>query len=273
MTDSFRRSSRRGFLLSASALAAGALLGPRGGAAAPDSAGPPDPALLDDLVAANRILAAEGVVDGYGHVSVRHDKNPNRYLIARSMAPELVTAADILELDLDSVPVNLGNRKMYLERFIHGEIYKARPDVISIVHHHSPAVIPFGVTQVPLKPVYHMASFVGLGVPVFEIREAGGITDMLVSKPELGRALAATLGDKPAALMRGHGAVVVGRSIMESVGRSIYLQMNARLQAQALALSSEVTYLSDDEVRKAQGGAGGYERAWELWKRKAMQGR
>ena len=267
--------SRRTFVVGSS-LALAVMLASRARIAqsAPESAGPVDPGLLEDLVAANHILAAEGVVDGYGHVSVRHDKNPNRYLIARSMAPELVTADDIVELDLDSVPVDLRGRKLYLERFIHGEIYKARPDVKSVVHHHSPAVIPFGVSKVPLRPVYHMASFVGLGVPLFEIRDAGGVTDMLVGSPQLGSALAKVLGDKPAALMRGHGAVVVGRTVVESVGRSIYLQMNARLQAQAMALGSDITYLDAGEVAKTQGlGGGGYERAWELWKKKALANR
>jgi ribulose-5-phosphate 4-epimerase/fuculose-1-phosphate aldolase len=264
-----RGPTRRDFLTACTILTAGALMGHAGGArSAPASAGPADPALIEDLVAANRILADQGVVDGYGHVSARHDKDPNRYVISRSVAPELVTAEDILELDLDSNPVDLRGRKLYLERYIHGEIYKARPDVKSVVHHHSAAVIPFGVTKIPLRPVYHMAAFVGLGVPVFEIRDAGGLTDMLVRTPELGRALAATLAGKPAALMRGHGAVVVGASIPEAVARSVYLQMDARLQAQAIALGGEITYLDPEEVRKL-GGLGGYDRAWDLWKRKA----
>ena len=260
--------ARREFLSAFAALAGGALLAaPLRSRAEPASAGPADPRLIEDLVAANRILAAESVVDGYGHVSVRHDKDPNRYLIARSVAPELVTAEDILELDLDSNAVDLRGRKMYLERFIHGEIYKVRPDVKSVVHHHSAAVIPFGVSGVPLRPVYHMAAFVGLGVPVFEIRDAGGTTDLLVKTPELGKALARTLGDKPAALMRGHGAVVVGESLAMAVGRSIYLQMDARLQAQAMALSGNIKYLDDGEVEKLK-GLDSYDRAWELWKRK-----
>jgi len=264
------RLTRRNFLTAYTALTAGILLGVASRARSePESVGPADPALIEDLVAANRILADQGVVDGYGHVSARHNQDPNRYLLARSVAPELVTAEDIVEFDLDSNAVDPRGRKFYLERFIHGEIYKARPEVKSVVHHHSPAVIPFGVTNVPLKPIYHMAAFVGLGVPVFEIREAGGMTDMLVSTPELGRALARTLADKPAALMRGHGAVVVGASIPESVARSVYLQMNARLQAQAIALGGEITYLDPEEVRKL-GGLGGYDRAWQLWKRKAI---
>jgi ribulose-5-phosphate 4-epimerase/fuculose-1-phosphate aldolase len=227
------------------------------------------PALLEDLVAANRTLAALEIVDGYGHVSVRHDKDPNRYLIARSIAPELVGAGDILELDLDSKPVGGGEPKMYLERFIHGEIYKVRPDVKAVVHHHAPSVIPFAASKVPLQPLYHMAAFIGRGIPIFDIRKVSGDTDMLVRSPELGRALARTLGDKPAALMRGHGAVVVGETIGQVVGRSYYLQMNARLQAQAMGLGGEVTYLSAGEAAKAE-GFGGYERAWELWKRKAL---
>lgn len=173
-----------------------------------------------------------------------------------------------MEYDLDSNPVDAKDRSMYTERFIHGEIYKLRPDVKVIVHNHSPSVIPFGVTAVPLRPLYHMSAYIGEGVPVFEIRSAGGMTDMLVRNPALGRALAQTLGSKPTALMRGHGAVVVGPSFPLAVGRSIYLEMNARLQAQAMALGGSVTYLDPEEVRKAL--LDGYQRGWELWKRKAM---
>ncbi len=214
-----------------------------------------DAALIEDLVAANRILAALEIVDGYGHVSVRHDKDPNRYLIARSIAPESVTANDVLELDLDSKPVNGGDAKMYLERFIHGEIYKARPDVKAVVHNHAASVIPFGVTTVPLRPIYHMAGFIGRGVPIFDIRKVAGETDMLVKTPALGVALARALGDKPAALMRGHGAVVVGDSLPQVVGRSYYLQMDAKLQAQAMALGGDITYLDAGEAAKTEGTA------------------
>jgi ribulose-5-phosphate 4-epimerase/fuculose-1-phosphate aldolase len=264
--------ARRDFLSTFAALTGSALLGlPSHSRAEPASAGPPDPQLIEDLVAANHILAAESVVDGYGHVSVRHDKDPNRYLIARSVAPALVTPADILELDLDSVAVDLRGRKLYLERYIHGEIYKARPDVKSVVHHHSAAVIPFGITGVPLRPVYHMAAFVGKGVPVFDTRDVAGDTDLLVKTPELGKALARTLGDKPAALMRGHGAVVVGESLPMSVGRSIYLQMDARLQADAMVLGGNAKYLDAGEV-EALRGLDNYERAWDMWKRKVSAG-
>jgi ribulose-5-phosphate 4-epimerase/fuculose-1-phosphate aldolase len=260
---------RRGFLTGCLGLGSTLLLARAFDARAqPATAGPADAGLIEDLVAANHILAAENVVDGYGHVSARHGHDGDRFLISRSVAPELVQPDDILELDLDGNAVDLRGRKLYLERFIHGEIYRARPDVKAIVHHHSAAVIPFSITKVPLQPVYHMAAFVGQGIPVFEIRDAGGTTDMLVRTPDLGRALAVTLADKPAALMRGHGAVVVGRSIPEAVARSVYLQMNARLQAQAMALGGEITYLDAGEVERL-GAPSWYDRAWELWKRKA----
>src|SRR5262250_1965958 len=238
--------------------------------AAPASAGPADPKLIEDLVAANRILVDQGVVDGYGHVSVRHEKAADRYLMSRSIAPELVTAADIMEYDLDSVPVDPRGRTSYLERFIHGEIYRVRPDVHAIVHNHSPSVIPFGVSGVPLRPIYHMSAFLGEGAPVFEIRSAaGGATDMLVRTPALGKALAQPLGSRAVALMRGHGCVVVGANHPQAVFRSVYTEMNARLQAQAMALGgNNVTYLSPEEVSKVDNTVGGtILRPWELWKR------
>jgi len=235
----------------------------------PASAGPADATLIEDLVAANRILAEQGILDGYGHVSVRHDREPGRYLLARSLAPELVTAADIMEYDLDSDPVDARGRAMYTERFIHGEIYKVRRDVIAIVHHHSPSVIPFTISTVPLQPLYHMSAFVGEGVPVFEIRKAGGMTDMLIRDPELGRALAQTLGRHPAALLRGHGSVVVGATLPLAVGRSIYMELNAKLQIQAMALGGGLTYLDPEEVRKVEARQD-YARSWELWRRKGL---
>jgi ribulose-5-phosphate 4-epimerase/fuculose-1-phosphate aldolase len=267
--------TRRALVSGGAAFLAAAVLGTgrRASAqAAPASAGPADPKLVDDLVAANRILVDQGVLDGYGHVSVRHPADPNRYLMARSVAPELVTAGDILEYDLDSNPVDARGRALYLERFIHGEIYKARPDVTAVVHNHSPSVIPFGASRVPLRPLYHMSAFIGDGVPVFDIRDAaGGPTDMLVRTPELGQALARALGPRPAALMRGHGAVVVGPAIPHAVARSVYLEMNARLQAQAMALGGSVTYLDAEEARRADASVTGtYGRPWELWRRKAL---
>jgi ribulose-5-phosphate 4-epimerase/fuculose-1-phosphate aldolase len=232
-----------------------------------------DVELIDDLVAANRILADQGVLDGFGHVSARHDKDPNRFLLARSMAPALVTAADIMEFDLDSNPFDARGRTAYLERFIHSEIYKAHPDVRAVVHSHSPAVIPFGVVGVSLRPIFHLGGFLGAGVPVFEIRDAGGeATDMLVRSPELGAALAKTLGSGPVALMRGHGDVVVGQSVRQAVFRAIYTEVNARLQSEALRLGQgQVVFLNDEEARRAaQTNSGQVGRPWELWKAQAL---
>ena len=228
--------------------------------------------LIEDLVCAYRILAEHGVIDGYGHVSVRSDRDPGRYLLARSLAPELVTEADIMEYDLDSTPVDQRGRDMYRERFIHGEIYKARPGVIAVVHNHSPSVIPFGVTTAALRPIFHMAAFVGEGVPTFEIRDAERGTDLLVKTPYLGQALARTLGEHPAALMRGHGAVVVGENLPRAVGRSIYLEICARLQMQAMAIAGaggKITFLDDAEVA-ASNPVQDYGRAWHLWRSKAL---
>jgi ribulose-5-phosphate 4-epimerase/fuculose-1-phosphate aldolase len=238
----------------------------------PASGGVPDPKLIEDLVAANRILHNEGINDAFGHVSVRSDKTPNRYFLARSLAPELVTPADLIEYDLDSNPVNLNGREQYSERFIHGEIYKARPDVFAVVHNHSADVIPFSVSTVPLRPVFHVASFLIEGVPVFDIRKDIGITDMLVSDPARGRALAQALGRAPVVLMRGHGASVVGPSLPYAVGRSVYLSFNARVQAQAMALGGAIAYLDPQEAKAylARGESRGYERPWESWKRAAM---
>ena len=232
-----------------------------------------DPALIDDLVAANRILYNEGVVDGFGHVSARHDRRAGHFLLARSMAPGLVTAADIMEFDRDGEAVDGDGRTAYLERFIHSEIFKLRPDVQAVVHSHSPTVIPFGATTVPLQPIYHMGSFLGSGVPVFEIRDSGGpATDMLIRNAPLGAALAASLGDNAVALLRGHGNVVVGGSVREAVFRAVYTEVNARLAAEALRLGQgRVTFLNAAEAAAAtatnQAQVG---RAWDLWKAKAL---
>jgi ribulose-5-phosphate 4-epimerase/fuculose-1-phosphate aldolase len=236
---------------------------------------PAGPTLIEDLVAANRILSREGVVDGFGHVSVRHDSAPDVFLLARSMAPGLVTAADIMVFGLDGEALGADRRTAYVERYIHSEIYKAQPEVAAIVHSHSPAVIPFGVTAAKLRPIYHMSSFLGTDVPVFEIRDThGDATDMLIRSPALGAALAASLGQATVALMRGHGNVVVGRSIPEVVFRAIYTEMNARLQADALRLGDgRVTYLSDGEAAASMAtNAGVLTRAWELWKAVALSG-
>jgi len=240
-------------------------------AASPDSGGSVDAELLEDLVAANRILADQGVLDGYGHVSMRHPKHSERYLLSRSLAPELVTAGDIMEYDLDSNPVDQRARTMYLERFIHGEIYKARPEVNAVVHSHSPAVVPFSVSSVALKPIYHMSAFLHHGVPVFEIRDAAGMTDLLVRDPKLGRALALSLGDKPVALMRGHGNVTVGSGIPFAVYFAIYTEVNARLQLQAIGLGGSINYLAPEEGKLYEPNiTGTINRPWELWKKKAL---
>ena len=224
---------------------------------------------LDDLVAANRILAEHGVIDAYGHVSLRSPKDPNRYYLAHSIAPERVQAEDILEYDLDSRPLDDAGRESVRERFIHGEIYKTRPDVMAVVHNHSPSVIPFSVTGVPMRALFHMAAFVGDGLPNFEIRDVQKGTDLLVKTAVLGKALASILGTKPAALMRGHGAVVVGENIARAVGRSVYLEQSARMQMQALLLSKNITYLDEAEVQASQ-PIQDYKRAWPLWRAKAL---
>lgn len=229
----------------------------------------PNPKLVEELVLANHILAGNGVLDAYGHVSVRDDRNPNHYLLARHMPAGLVTADDIIEYDFDSNAVGAAASTGYTERFIHGGIYKARPDVMAVVHFHAPEVIPFSVTAVPLQPIYHMAAFLGEGVPIFEIRKAGGVTDMLIRNTALGQALAAALGNKPAALLRGHGAVVVAPSLHVVAGRAFYMTLNARIQAQAMQLSGgKVTYLEQEEARKAA-PQDGFERAWALWQHSA----
>ena len=224
---------------------------------------------LEDLVAAYRILAEHGVIDAYGHVSMRSPDNPKRYFIARSLAPEIVQLEDIMEYDLDSNPLDERGRESVRERYIHGEIYKARPEVVAVVHNHSPSVIPFSVTGVPMKPIYHMASFIGDGVPNFEIRKVAKGTDLLVKTPKLGAALAKTLGKSSAALMRGHGSVTVGENIARSVGRSIYLELSARMQMQAMLLGSKITWMDAAEV-KANMPVQDYKRAWPLWRERAL---
>ena len=185
-----------------------------------------DPTIIEDLVAGSRILADQNILDAFGHVSIRHPSDPGRYLMSRNLAPALVTADDIIEYDLDSNPLNDNGRRSFLERFIHGEIYRARQDVKAIVHTHSPSVIPFSVTQTKMMPISQMGSFLASGVPIFEIRNSGGMTNLLVSNNQLGKALAATLGNTSAALLRGHGNVVVGPSIQIAVARAIYMAVS-----------------------------------------------
>jgi HCOMODA/2-hydroxy-3-carboxy-muconic semialdehyde decarboxylase len=223
---------------------------------------------IADLVLANHILADQGVVDGFGHISVRSAKNPKHYYISRSRAPALVTIDDIMEIDLDDQPIDARGRTSYLERFIHSEIYKVRPDVQSVIHSHSPGVIPFGVSDVPLKPISHMAGFLVRAVPVFEIREAGGNeTDMLIRSKALGAALAKTLDNGTVVLMRGHGDTVVGNSIKTAVLHAIYTEANARLEAQAISLGGKVVYMNETEASKiGDQNDKLVDRPWEIWK-------
>lgn len=227
--------------------------------------------LVENLVAANLILFDHEILDGFGHVSTRHDKDPEKFVMARYVAPGIVTKADIREFNLDSVPVPDRGEKHYSERYIHGEIYKARPDVMAVIHSHAPPLIPFGATGAPLRPLYHMSAHIGLGVPLFEIRRFSNEGQMLIRSPQLGRALAGVLADKPMVLMRGHGATIVAPSLSLAVYRAIYAALNARLQMDAMRLGGEVTYLSPEEVALCvEGVESTNERAWALWKKQAL---
>jgi ribulose-5-phosphate 4-epimerase/fuculose-1-phosphate aldolase len=228
----------------------------------------PDPALVDDLVAANRILFDQGVVDAFGHVSVRHDRRADRFLLARNMAPGQVNAPDILQFLLDGTPLDAGDRRVYLERFIHGSIYRARPDVVAVVHSHSPAVLPFTVVRrARLQPVCHMSGFLAAGAPLFEIRDTvGRASDLLVRDDRIGRALAERLGTANIVLMRGHGSTTVAPSLKLAVYRAVYAEINARMQLQALQLG-EPEYLAREEAEAAMASTEGQvERPWALWK-------
>lgn len=228
--------------------------------------------LIDDLVSANHILFKEGVVDGFGHVSVRDERDPERFLLSKSIAPATVTARDVMEFGMDGEPLNPRGRRPYLERYIHSEIYRARPDVQAIVHSHSSALIPFGITGTPLRPVFHMSGFLGSATPIFEIREAGGpATDMLIRDRKLGAALARTLRAASFALMRGHGSVAVGSTLKQVVYRAIYAEVNARLQSEALRLGT-ITFLNEQEAANAsRTNDGVIDRPWELWKKRAKE--
>ena len=234
-----------------------------------NSGGPVAAELIADLAAASRILVAQGVVDGFGHVSLRHPAAPGRYLMARSIAPGLVTPDDIIEYDLDSNPRNANGRGSFLERFIHGEIYKARADIHAIVHSHSPSVIPFGLVGVPLRAMFHNAAFIAAGVPVFDIREKFGATDMLVGNGEKGVALAAVMGKKDIVLMRAHGSVACGPTLQSAVFRAVYTEVNARIQHWTMALKRDapIAALDDEEGRLADAvNPTAALRAWDLWR-------
>jgi ribulose-5-phosphate 4-epimerase/fuculose-1-phosphate aldolase len=228
-------------------------------------------ALIDDLVVANHILFDQGVVDAFGHISVRHDKRPDRFLLARNMAPGSVMADDIVEFALDGQPVNARGRKVYLERFIHGEIFRRRPDVMSVVHSHSHSIVPLSVVKgAKLRALFHMAGFIGQDTPVFEIRDtAGDGTDLLISDNALGRALAEKFDGADIVLMRGHGSTVVGGSIPQAVYRAVYAELNARYQLEASRLG-EISFLTEAEGRACVDRVEGQvQRPWDLWKAQA----
>jgi HCOMODA/2-hydroxy-3-carboxy-muconic semialdehyde decarboxylase len=236
---------------------------------APKSGGRVPAERIADLAAASRILAAQGVVDGFGHVSMRHPDAPDRYLMARALAPALVTPKDIIEYDLESSPCNAAGRSSFLERFIHGAIYRARPEVMAVVHSHSPSVIPFGLVDVPMRAMFHNAAFIAAGVPVFDIREKFGATDLLVSDRAKGVALVEIMGKQDVVLMRAHGSVACGPTLETAVFRAVYTEVNARIQhwTAVLGNGAPIAALDPDEARLADAvnqGAG--VRAWHLWR-------
>ena len=224
----------------------------------------------EELVTANRILAREGVVDSFGHVSIRHPHRTDRFVLSRARAPECIEAADLIEFTHDGTAIDPAGRNPYAERFIHAAMYECRPDVHAVVHNHSPAVIPFSITSATLSPVMHMCAGIGARIPTWDSRARFGDTNLLVTNQAMGRDLAADLGSRPVILMRGHGCVVVGASLREAVFNSIYLQLNADLQLKAGALGA-ITFLSDGEIDAVlrTRAAFTYERAWEYWCRRA----
>ena len=237
---------------------------------------------LDELVTANRILAREGVVDAFGHVSIRHPERPERFILSRARAPECIEVDDLMQFALDGTPIepaglvppklgtSAGGRHPYAERFIHAAVYERRADVHAVVHHHSPSVIPFGITGTPLKPVMHMCASMGARVPLWDSRTSFGDTNLLVTNLQMARDLAATLDVRPVALMRGHGCVVAGTSLREVVFNAVYLELNANLQLKASSLGP-INFLSDGEVDAIirTRASFTYERAWEYWCRRA----
>jgi ribulose-5-phosphate 4-epimerase/fuculose-1-phosphate aldolase len=223
---------------------------------------------ISDLVIANRLIAHLKLVDSFGHITVRNPENPGRYFMSRSRAPGLVTKEDILEFDLNSSPIDLRGFNPYKERFIHGALYRARPDVISVCHNHAHELLPLAVTNTPMRPALHSASVIGHEVPVWDIRDEFGDTDLLVTSNEMGDSLAHAVGKGRAALMRGHGSVIAGKSLRDAVFATFYLRLNAEVLIKAMSMGKGVTYLSPGEIDKSgelhsqplsQG------RAWEDW--------
>jgi ribulose-5-phosphate 4-epimerase/fuculose-1-phosphate aldolase len=233
------------------------------------SGGPVERATLEDLVAASRILVDQGAFDAAGHVSMRHPGHAERFLMSRSLAPQLITADDIMEFDLDANALEARDRRGFIERYLHAEIYRARPDVMAVAHSHSPSVIAFGLTGTPMRATYHNAAFLAAGVPVFDIREKFGVTDIVVRSPEKGAALAEVLADKSVALLRAHGMVAVGPSLPVAVFRAIFTVVSANIQHQALALGGTLAALDAEEGRIADlVNVQTVGRAWDLWKQR-----
>jgi len=225
--------------------------------------------VLEDLAAASRILVDQGVFDAAGHVSMRHPGHPDRFLMSRSLAPELVTADDIMEFTLECDPMDPRGRKPFIERYLHGGIYKRRADVMAVAHGHSAAVIPFGLVATPMRATYHNAAFLAAGVPVFDIRERFGATDIVISSAEKGAALAEALGDKAVLLLRAHGFVAVAPTLPSAVFRAIFTEVSARVQLQAAALGGPMAALDEEEGRKADAiNLATVGRSWELWKKR-----
>ena len=233
------------------------------------SGGPVDRAVLEDIAASSRILADQGVFDAAGHVSMRHPGHAQRFLMSRSLAPQMITADDIMEFDLDCNAIESRGRSGFIERYLHGEIFRARPDVMAIAHSHSPSTIAFGLSNVPMRAMYHNAAFLAAGVPVFDIREKFGTTDIVISSADKGAALAAALADKPVALLRAHGMVAVGPSLPVAVFRAIFTVTSASIQHQALALGGPVAALDAEEGRIADVvNVQTVGRSWDLWKKR-----
>jgi ribulose-5-phosphate 4-epimerase/fuculose-1-phosphate aldolase len=236
------------------------------------SGGPVDRAVLEDLAAASRILADQGVFDAAGHVSMRHPGHSGRFLMSRSLAPQMIAADDIMEFDIDSNAIDARGRSGFIERYLHGEIFRVRPDVMAIAHSHSPSTIAFGLSGVPMLAMYHNAAFLAAGVPVFDIREKFGATDIVISSEEKGAALAKVLADKPVALLRAHGMVATGPSLPVAVFRAIFTVTSAAIQHQALALGGPVAALDAEEGRLADVvNVQTVGRAWDLWKKRVAQ--
>src|SRR5512139_2839581 len=233
------------------------------------SGGPVDRAALEDLAAANRILVDQGVFDAAGHVSLRHPGHPERFLMSRALAPQMVTADDILELDLDANPIDARGRNGFIERYLHAEIFRARRDVTAIVHSHSPSVIAFGLVTTPMRAMYHNAAFLAAGVPVFDIRAAFGTTDIVINSAEKGAALAKVLADKAVVLLRAHGMAAVAPSLPVAVFRAIFTVTSANIQHQASALGGPIAALDTEEGRIADiVNVQTVGRAWDAWKQR-----